>query len=211
MIWERANDLREILNWVETPSIEGLSLDPSKIAVAGFSLGGHSALALSGLQVSKEKFIDYCDRNTGRWDCGWLERGGVNFNEIDAALYNASYYDERVRATIAIDPALSAAATMDSANRMSHPLLTINFVPNEGVPEALDAREITQAVPSGRHVSIPQSWHFSFLPECSLLGKVAIGIGGEENICSDWKHRDRSEVHQLVIKQIIPFLNDSLN
>ena len=49
MIWERAKDLTEILNWAENPRIEGLSLDTANISVAGFSLGGHSALAISGL------------------------------------------------------------------------------------------------------------------------------------------------------------------
>jgi hypothetical protein len=33
MIWERAKDLSEILNWAENPRIEGLSLDPANISV----------------------------------------------------------------------------------------------------------------------------------------------------------------------------------
>jgi predicted dienelactone hydrolase len=48
------------------------------------------------------------------------------------------------------------------------------------------------------------------LPECSLLGKIVIGLGGEENICSDWKLWDRSDVHQALINQIVPFSDESL-
>ena len=210
MIWERAKDLSEILNWAENPRIEGLSLDTANISVAGFSLGGHSALAISGLQVSKGKFIEYCDRNPEIWDCGWLSRGGVDFSEINADLYDARYLDSRVSATIAIDPALAPAAIIESALGISHPVMVINFEPNEGIPEALDAAQITEVMPNARYKAIPQSWHFSFLPECSLLGKIVIGLGGEENICSDWKLRDRSDVHQALINQIVPFLDESL-
>ena len=210
MIWERANDLSEILNWAENPTIEGLSLDTENISVAGFSLGGHSALAISGLQVSKANFIEYCDRNPGIWDCGWLARGGVDFDEINAELYDAHYLDSRVGATIAIDPALAPAAIIESAASITHPVMIINFEPHEGVPEALDAAQITEMMPNARYMAIPQSWHFSFLPECSLLGKIVIGLGGEENICSDWKLRDRSDVHQALIHQIIPFLEENL-
>lgn len=210
MIWERANDLSEILNWAENPTIEGLSLDTENISVAGFSLGGHSALAISGLQVSKANSIEYCDRNPDIWDCGWLARGGVDFEEINAELYDAHYLDSRVGATIAIDPALAPAAIIESAASITHPVMIINFEPHEGVPEALDAAQITEMMPNARYMAIPQSWHFSFLPECSLLGKIVIGLGGEENICSDWKLRDRSDVHQALIHQIIPFLEENL-
>ena len=205
MIWERAKDLSEILNWAENPTIEGLSLDIANISVAGFSLGGHSALAISGLQVSKAKFIEYCDRKVDIWDCGWLSRGGVDFTEINADLYKARYLDNRVGATIAIDPALAPAAIIESAACISHPVMVINFKPHEGVPEALDAAQITEMMPNARYKSIPQSWHFSFLPECSLLGKIVIGLGREENIRSDWKFRDRNDVHQALINQIVPF------
>lgn len=210
MIWERAKDLTEILNWAENPTIEGLSLDTENISVAGFSLGGHSALAISGLQVSKANFIEYCDRNPDIWDCGWLARGGVDFTEINADLYDAHYLDSRVGATIAIDPALAPAAIIESAARITHPVMVINFEPHEGVREALDAAPITEMMPNARYMAIPQSWHFSFLPECSLLGKIVIGLGGEENICSDWKLRDRNDVHQALIHQIIPFLEENL-
>jgi len=100
MIWERAKDLTEILNWAENPTIEGLSLDTANISVAGFSLGGHSALAISGLQVSKVKFIEYCDRNADIWDCGWLSRGG------EILLKSTRIFIMRAISTIVLGPPL---------------------------------------------------------------------------------------------------------
>lgn len=210
MIWERAQDLHELLNWAENPTIDSLSLDAKNAAAIGFSLGGHSALAVAGLQVSKSNFIEYCERNPKIWDCGWLTRGGVNFSQIDATLYEANYQDARIRATVAIDPALTPAATSKSAATISHPVMIINLEPNGGVVEALDASEIAQSMADARYETLPQSWHFSFLPECSVLGKLIIGASEEENICSDWKLKNRQIVHQTLIDLIVPFLDENI-
>ena len=71
--------------------------DLSDVTSAGFSLGGHSALALAGARVSKDAYI-------GMLDCGWMTRGGVDFNDIDSLRYEASFKDPRITASIAIDP-----------------------------------------------------------------------------------------------------------
>ena len=57
--------------------------DLSDVTSAGFSLGGHSALALAGARVSKDAYIEYNDAHIGMLDCGWMTRGGVDFNDID--------------------------------------------------------------------------------------------------------------------------------
>ena len=78
--------------------------DLSDVTSAGFSLGGHSALALAGARVSKDANIEYNDAHIGMLDCGWMTRGGVDFNDIDSLRYEASFQDPRITASIAIDP-----------------------------------------------------------------------------------------------------------
>lgn len=121
-----------------------------------------------------------------------------------------NYQDARIRATVAIDPALTPAATSKSAATISHPMMIINLEPNGGIVEALDASEIAQAMADARYETLPQSWHFSFLPECSVLGKLIIGASEEENICSDWKLKNRQIVHQTLIDLIVPFLDENI-
>lgn len=95
-----------MLDWLEAAPLDGFDADLSTVASVGFSLGGHSALAMSGLRASKARFIVYCDANRGKVDCGWLQDGGVDFAQIDAVRYEADMSDARVTHTIAIDPAL---------------------------------------------------------------------------------------------------------
>ncbi len=210
MIWERAKDMSALLDWAGSNPVDGLTMITKTSGVMGFSLGGHSALSVSGFRLSKANFIDYCKRNAGLWDCGWLTDGGVDFSQIDAGLYEASYADDRIIATVAIDPALTQAATIDSATNIDHSVLLVNFQPESGVHEGVDASDLAAAFPNSRYHIVPKSWHFSFLPECSLMGKIVIGFSSEENICSDSGVRGRAEIHLELIKTITAFLGQSL-
>jgi predicted dienelactone hydrolase len=205
-IWERPNDLSALLDWLEAGGLPGFVPGPDVTAV-GFSLGGHSALALAGLRVSKARFIDYCNRNTGRVDCGWLQAGGVDFAAIDASLYDSDHSDPRVTRAIAIDPALPQAATAESLAAMSHPVLIVNLGDPAEVPEAMRADALAAAIPVAQYAAIPGAAHFSALPRCSLLGVVVIGLAGDDNICSDRGLRQRSDIHSDIGAAIDAFLS----
>lgn len=107
MVWDRTADLSAVLDHLLATPPEGLAIDAARVAVAGFSLGGHTALALGGARLSKAAFIDYCDRAGDQLDCGWMRQAGVDFSAIDAARYEAALADPRIARVIAIDPALT--------------------------------------------------------------------------------------------------------
>jgi len=89
--WNRTQDLKTALDWLLATPPAGINPDPDKIASLGFSLGGHTALALAGAQVSKSAFIAYCEEFADKYDCGWMNAAGVDFAAIDADKYQASY------------------------------------------------------------------------------------------------------------------------
>ena len=134
-IWERPADLTALLDW--TLAQPDLPADPAKVGVLGFSLGGHSALALSGARASKDKFVSYCASPIeGALDCDWMEAAGVDFTTIDAAAYEADLSDPRIGATVAIDPALPLATTPESLAAIAHPVLIANLGEQDSVPRA---------------------------------------------------------------------------
>lgn len=209
-IWERPADLSAILDRFEAGGIAGLRADMSNITSAGFSLGGHTALALAGAEVRKEAFIDYCAAFAGKMDCGWLAEGGVDLNDIDAERYEASFKDARITATIAIDPALPRAMTRESLVRIAHPSLFINLHDPDTMPAAVDAAQLAAQMPKAQRIVIPGSWHMSAISECSPLGRLVIGatglFTGEMNICGEAK-RHRMLVHRDIWEAVLPFLN----
>lgn len=208
-IWERPLDLTAAIDFMLADAPVDLNIDPARIGAMGFSLGGHSALALSGLQVSKDKFIAYCDRFPDTLDCGWMTRAGVDFTTIDAPLYEASYKDPRISATLAIEPALPLAVQDASLAALDHPVQLINLGRPENIPNDLRVDTLAAAVPDGRFHAVLDSWHFSFLAECSPAGKIVLAIASPENICADVA-RPRAELHDELRGVIVPFFSDTL-
>ena len=52
--------------------------------------------------------------------------------------------------------------------------MVINFKPHEGVPEALDAAQITEMMPNARYKAIPKAGILAFCR--NALGKIVIGV-----------------------------------
>lgn len=204
-IWERPADLTALLDWVIASD---LPANPARVGAIGFSLGGHSALALSGARVSKAHFINYCASAVEKPDCTWMASAGVDFTTIDQARYEADMRDPRISATVAIDPALPLATLSDSLKEITHPVLVVNL--GEDTPAATRADMLAAAIPNATYHIEPGSWHFSMLAECAPLGRIIIGLSSPENICSDMELRPRSEVHNALADQIVPFLTEAL-
>lgn len=58
-VWERPQDLSAALDFIEKTPPFGIRVDPARVGVMGYSLGGFSGLSLSGVRLSKQAFIDY--------------------------------------------------------------------------------------------------------------------------------------------------------
>ncbi len=204
-IWERPADMSALLDYLEATPPQGISPDMTWVTSLGFSLGGHSALALGGLRVSRDRFIAYCDANVGLFDCGWMQAAGVDFTQIDQTRYEASHRDARVVASIAIDPALPQAVAEAGLDDLVPDTLILNLGETDRVPAAMRADGLAQAA-QATYLSIPGAAHFSFLPDCSVLGGLLIGLAGEDNICSDRGLRDRQAVHDDILQGLSGFL-----
>jgi predicted dienelactone hydrolase len=209
-VWERPQDMTALIDYVLDTKPNGILADPDRIATLGFSLGGHSALSLSGIEVSKDRFITYCEENAGLIDCGWMQEAGVDFAAIDADLYEQSNKDPRVMATVAVDPALPLAVKRDGTANLDTEPLIINLGDIADVPAAMRADTVAAQTEGATFVTIPGAWHFSFLAECSGLGNIIIGVAGDDNICSDQGMRDRGIIHTELQALIGDFLSDRL-
>ena len=209
-VWERPQDMAALIDFLQTERPAGVTIDPARIGALGFSLGGHSALSLAGLKVSKARFIDYCDANAGLIDCGWMQAAGVDFATIDAALYEQSNKDIRVSVAVAVDPALPQAVADGGLSDLDVAPLIINLGAPETVPAAMRADGVAALISGARFETILGAQHFSFLAECSGLGRVIIGLAGDDNICSDAGMRDRGIIHAELQQMIGGFLADRL-
>ena len=58
--WERATDLSNTLNAMLKDDTFSQRIDPTRIAAAGYSLGGYTVLELAGAQTDISQFFDRC-------------------------------------------------------------------------------------------------------------------------------------------------------
>lgn len=194
-VWERPLDMTAMLDAIAQDPPQGLQPDMTRVGAVGFSFGGYAVQGLSGVPVSKSAFIDYCTEYAGILDCGWYGEAGVDFAAIDQTAYEGDYRDPRVVATVAIDPALPRAIRYGDLDKFTAQTLVINLGDQGAVPVGLLSDRLSQAADNADFALIPGSRHFSFLTECSVTGRIVIGIAGDDNICSDRGVRPRAEVH----------------
>jgi len=209
-VWERPQDLSAIADKALETGFGFLKIDTKKVGAGGFSLGGHSVLSAAGAQVRRRKFADYCRNFKGMWDCGWLAKGGVDFEKIEAARFEQSNLDTRIKAVVAVDPALAQAYDENSIKAVSTPVLLVNLGEGQAVPAAINASTIAPMFPQAEHVHVPDSVHFSFLGECTAIGEKIIADEGEDAICSDPDRRERSDIHKELKQKIGAFLERHL-
>lgn len=210
LVWERIADLKAALDLLQSDPPLGLKPDMARIASLGFSLGGYTALGLGGVRVKRDAFIAHCAARPQAADCAWMVAAGVDFAAVDATRYDADHRDRRVKATVAIDPALVGAVDMAALAQLDHPFLIVNQGDPATLPDGLDASVLAAAIPGAEYAAVPGAAHFSFLAECSTLGVIVIGLAGEDNICSDRGLRDRGIVHDELRTLIAGFLKGAL-
>ena len=211
-VWERPQDVSVMLNWLDDARPMGLTPDMDRVGVLGFSIGGHTALALAGIEVSKDAFMSYCASYDDAVDCQWMLRNGLDLTTIDASRYEASHLDPRPKAFIAVDPALPRAVKDESFEKITRPVQLINLGEVEELSSAVRVDDWPDRIAGARYHAVPQSWHFSFLAECSTTGRWVIGLAARktEEICTDPKGRSRADVHDELRRVILGFLSDTL-
>ncbi|MFM7443044.1 MAG: alpha/beta hydrolase family protein, partial [Tabrizicola sp.] len=195
LVWERTGDLTAALDLLQSTPPGGLQPDLDRVAVLGFSLGGYTALGLGGIRVTKAAFIEHCAVAPSAPDCNWMVEAGVDFTAIDATLYDKDHGDPRVKAVVAIDPALVKAIDPTSIAALPEPFLLVNLGEATTLDPAMQPTALADTLPEATYLAVPGAKHFSFLAECSTLGVIIIGIAGEDNICSDAGLRDRAIIH----------------
>ncbi len=207
---DRADDLSAALDQVLADPVLAASIDPDRVSVLGFSMGGATALHLAGGRMDRDLYRDYCARlGAEAVDCLWVARGGVDLADLPAA-WEADMRDPRVDAAIAIDPGWTQAFTDESVQAMQGPILLINLGTAGTAWQAAgvgpEGSDLAARLPDATYIEIAPAYHFTFLAECKPEGAMILESLGEEPICDDPPGTDRAAVHREIIESAADFL-----
>ncbi|SFA93673.1 Predicted dienelactone hydrolase [Rhizobium sp. NFR07] len=222
-IWERTQDISVLITALAADRRWQSSLDPSRIGVLGFSLGGITALELAGARPDLDAFIRYCDEEKpGLLDCSWFRgrrgfAGGefvkvepFDLRSIDRKRFEQSNRDPRITAVVAIDPGLSTVIKRESLKTIDVPVTLINLGSPGKVPPAVIADQLAMDITGAHYAQIPDADHYSFLPTCQPGALDFLKSMGETDPICDETARPRADIHAELSRLIVDAFRKTL-
>lgn len=193
--WERADDLRLALDAVLADPAWAGRLDPERIGVVGYSMGGASALLGLGARPDPARLATLCAADPRDSLCVDTIRDG-DFGTASraetlasspavvasAAGQGADRTDARIDAALLIAPGLVPVFAPDSLAAIDAPVLILHGAQDRVVPP--DASQtLAQALPNETLTILPDVGHNDFLGLCGAAARLryaplCLGDGG---------------------------------
>lgn len=203
-LWQRPKDISTILDYVlADPQLEP-HIDQNRIAVGGFSLGGMTALWLTGIIADVESYKTEMDRymRPDVWSKPVLDRIAAT----DWSLATKSYRDPRVKAVFAIAPDLGGAFDVEGLEKAVIPTLIIVGDKDQVTPAETNARHYAKHLPKAEILVIHEAAHFTFMNKCSVFGKAILPA----KLCEGTGLATQRKSHKKAMNKILAFLEKVL-
>ena len=215
--WERARDISVLIDKLLADPRFGPHIDPSRIGVAGFSLGGYTALATVGARLDYEQWKSFCADRPADPNCNLPPEASFSMADVQRLLdhddrvkesvshSHESFRDARIRAAFAIAPLLGPVMTKASLAGVRVPVrIIVGSKDDQALPD-INARPIAAAIPNAELEVVPNVAHYTFLARCNLFGRVVA-----RSLCTDPDGIDRDEAHRRVGADALKFFNRTL-
>lgn len=203
-LWQRPKDISTILDYVLSDPQLALHIDKNRIAVGGFSLGGMTALWLTGIIADTESY-KAAMASYARPDV-WSKPIWDRITTTDWSLATKSYRDPRVKAVFAIAPDLGAAFKTDGLQKAAISTLIIVGDKDQITPAQKNARHYAKFLPNAEILVIKGATHFTFMNKCTTFGKIILPA----KLCKGAGLSNQSKSHRAAMNKIVAFLKKEL-
>jgi len=214
-LWQRPQDLIQLMDYLlRSPALAG-TVDAQRIAAVGHSLGGWTVMELAGARFSTARFLQDCQTHAALGGCKLTATLGIDKPQADIPLA-ADLHDGRIKAVISLDLGLARGFTPQSLAQVRLPVLVMGAqADSDDVPARLESGYLFDGLPDGakKYLSVTGATHFSFMQTCKPGAEALIDAEdpGEGIVCRDGGSLSRTEIHQQLLGDIIPFLGQALD
>ena len=218
LFWERAREIRLLLDRVLEDPMFGPHIDRERIGAAGFSLGGNTVVLVAGGRLDMKSYIELCSGpNAPPESCNpppespFQREDLLRLIETDpetrASIARAddSYRDPRIRAVYSIAPAVLIAMTGEGAAQVSVPLRVAVGDIDTMAPLESNAKHVVSWAPGAELLVLPGVDHYSFLGPCGWAGRLALG-----ELCEESPDAPRLATLELVADDAYAFFERTL-
>jgi predicted dienelactone hydrolase len=216
LVWERPKDLSVVLDKLLADPVFGPRIDVDRIGVAGFSLGGYSAIALAGGKYSPDSFDAFCRSPERDFTCDpqpefpeasarmvELRKSDLQVNE-SIARSNDSYRDARIKAVFAMAPVLAHGFTQHRLTDVNVPVRIVVGEADKVAPMQTNALHYAQLIPQADlSVLHGNVGHYEFLATCTAYGRRNVAI------CKDAPGVNRPFLHREVANMAFGFFESA--
>lgn len=211
--WERAKDLKVILDQLLADQTFGTLIDPDQIGAAGFSLGGYTVIAIAGGRTNVQPMIDLFTSPQG--DLSKVMP--PEFTDIDAfkqefrslgqyvSTADSSHRDERIKAVFAIAPVLGEIFSEEGLSSIHIPVKIVVGEADLLAPVQENAAHFATHIKDAELTVLGSVGHYTFLGEGTEGGKQAAPM-----FCVDENGVDRAIVHEKVSRWAKEFFEKQL-
>lgn len=200
---ERPHQVSRVLDAVlEDPQL-GPRADQERISVIGHSLGGSTALLLSGGVFDPPQLVEACGDDTRKLLCTVYRAGGLS-----KTMAPVTARDPRISAAVLLDMEGIHAFTPASLAQLAVPVLAlVSGVEDPALPLGWEGRTQAARLPAAtsRYAEIPGATHFSFMSACQ---EGAAQLLGEEAFVCEGETAPRPELHAEIARMVLNFLTN---
>jgi predicted dienelactone hydrolase len=212
--WERAKDISTVISDMLADPRFGPKIDPDRIGAAGFSYGGYTMIELAGATADLNRILAWCDEQ--KEACNppempdLMEKIKTNKTQpgVQPSLQHSgdSYRDPRIRAVVAIAPALARAFAAASLQKIAIPVEIVAGAADSIAPPAENAQFFASNIKDSKLTILPGGvGHYTFLDVGTEAGKKQL-----PQFFVDNPGVDREAVHQQVAHMAADFFDKEL-
>jgi predicted dienelactone hydrolase len=211
-IWDRPKDISFVLKQLLSDDFWRSKIDTAKIGMVGFSLGGYTALALAGGQISYNFLQDFSKTDEGIIEFTLPELGNISHlltTSIanDGEKENINLKDNRIKAFIALAPAMGQGyKSKKQFENITSPIMIIGAQGDERTPVQTNANHYHLLIGESKYVELEgKVGHYIFMnvAKDELIRNAPIIFKDDISV-------NRKEVHKNVATIVLDFFEDAL-
>lgn len=191
---DRPESVRKTIDLILNDSKINTYINSQKIGMLGHSLGGYTSFVIAG---GEPDFSNHSSLN-------WLPNSFKKFY-IKLRNLNNNFYDNRIKAIVALAPGYGTLFNKESLSKISIPVLIIEAEKDEVVLDGSTSLYKNNLPSAPDYLMLKNADHYSFLPLCNKYLQKNFA-----EICYD-PEISRKALHELIQQQVLSFFNEALD